>query len=122
MKQKKYKIKNSTYTPKEWGQIRPTGWICPLCGRALSPWTSCCPCFPGRINIYQPPLNPITNPPAVWDTSTTGRPQSKTTTAWITTYPPTEGQPIKMEYPDTEDTFIGNIEFDSFINGSDAYD
>ena len=20
------------------------GWICPICGRALSPWTSCCPC------------------------------------------------------------------------------
>ena len=21
-----------------------TGWICPLCGRALSPWTSSCYC------------------------------------------------------------------------------
>ena len=22
-----------------------TGWVCPLCGRALSPWTSMCPCY-----------------------------------------------------------------------------
>lgn len=20
------------------------GWVCPVCGRGLSPWTSCCPC------------------------------------------------------------------------------
>ena len=21
------------------------GWICPVCGRGLAPWVSCCPCM-----------------------------------------------------------------------------
>lgn len=25
-----------------------TGWICPVCGRGLSPWTSACPCKGGK--------------------------------------------------------------------------
>lgn len=24
------------------------GWICPVCGRGLSPWTSACPCKGGK--------------------------------------------------------------------------
>lgn len=28
------------------------GWICPVCGRGLSPWTNCCPCkVSSEINI-----------------------------------------------------------------------
>lgn len=26
------------------------GWVCPLCGRALSPWTSTCPCRMGTLS------------------------------------------------------------------------
>ena len=25
-------------------EYKPTGWICPVCGRGLSPFTSVCPC------------------------------------------------------------------------------
>ena len=28
-----------------------TGWICPKCGRGLSPWTSECPCYRGDITF-----------------------------------------------------------------------
>ena len=28
--------------PKETANLE--GWICPLCGTALSPWTNSCPC------------------------------------------------------------------------------
>lgn len=28
------------------------GWICPICGRGLSPYTNCCPCkVSSEINI-----------------------------------------------------------------------
>ena len=38
------------------------GWICPVCGRGLSPSTSECPCYKksakivydGRVNYYKP--------------------------------------------------------------------
>lgn len=32
---------SETYNPP-----KMTGWICPVCGRGLSPYTSCCPCKP----------------------------------------------------------------------------
>lgn len=121
MKQKKYKIKNSTYIPEEWGKLMPTGWVCPLCGRVLSPWTNYCLCRTPQP-VTCPDSEPIVNPSITWNSPTTGRSQRKTCTAWMTTYPPIEGQPIKMEYPDIKGAFIGNTELDFFINGSDAYD
>lgn len=27
------------------------GWICPVCGRGLAPWISCCPCINKKIEI-----------------------------------------------------------------------
>lgn len=29
---------------KESDAPKMTGWICPVCGRGLSPWTTVCPC------------------------------------------------------------------------------
>lgn len=34
--------------PQAFGQQR--GWICPLCGRALAPWVSMCPCTSSEIS------------------------------------------------------------------------
>ena len=31
--------------PQGFGE--PKGWICPVCGRGLAPWTSYCPCQGG---------------------------------------------------------------------------
>lgn len=36
-----------TEAPSKSETINPpkmTGWICPVCGRGLSPWISACPC------------------------------------------------------------------------------
>jgi hypothetical protein len=30
--------------PLPQGFVEQKGWICPVCGRGLSPWTSFCPC------------------------------------------------------------------------------
>ena len=35
--------------PQAFGQQR--GWICPICGRALAPWVSMCPCTSSK-NSY----------------------------------------------------------------------
>lgn len=29
--------------PQGFGEQK--GWICPVCGRGLAPWVSCCPCM-----------------------------------------------------------------------------
>lgn len=38
--------KNQTVGSEDRGYIAPkiTGWICPVCGRGLSPFTAVCPC------------------------------------------------------------------------------
>ena len=34
-----------SYITDQWKrQSEISGWICPVCGRGLSPWTSVCPC------------------------------------------------------------------------------
>ena len=35
--------------PQGFGEQK--GWICPVCGRGLSPWTSFCPCQAGGLEI-----------------------------------------------------------------------
>lgn len=35
--------------PQGFGEQR--GWICPVCGRGLSPWTSFCPCQGSEMQI-----------------------------------------------------------------------
>ncbi len=45
------------------------GWICPICGRGNSPFTSTCPCKPWIQNL-DITCNPIHK--TVWSTSTTG--------------------------------------------------
>ena len=36
--------------PQSFGDQK--GWICPVCGRGLAPWTSCCPCMSTREIVY----------------------------------------------------------------------
>lgn len=36
--------------PQSFGEQK--GWICPVCGRGLAPWTSCCPCVSTREIVY----------------------------------------------------------------------
>lgn len=36
--------------PQEFGEQK--GWICPICGRGLAPWTSSCPCVSTREIVY----------------------------------------------------------------------
>ena len=31
--------------------VRSEGWVCPVCGRGLSPWMSDCPCYPPKPYI-----------------------------------------------------------------------
>lgn len=35
--------------PQDFG--KQEGWICPVCGRGLSPWTSFCPCKGSEMKI-----------------------------------------------------------------------
>ena len=45
------KTDTTTAGPSKSETINPpkmTGWICPVCGRGLSPWTSACPCKGGK--------------------------------------------------------------------------
>jgi hypothetical protein len=36
--------------PQSFGEQK--GWICPVCGRGLAPWVSCCPCVSTREIVY----------------------------------------------------------------------
>jgi hypothetical protein len=42
--------KCSECTQKETQPLFQTGWICPVCGRGNSPWSSSCPCK-GFVNF-----------------------------------------------------------------------
>lgn len=35
--------------PQGFGEEK--GWICPVCGRGLAPWVSCCPCMSNGLEI-----------------------------------------------------------------------
>lgn len=35
--------------PQGFGEEK--GWICPVCGRGLAPWVSCCPCINKEFEI-----------------------------------------------------------------------
>ncbi|MEE1303392.1 MAG: hypothetical protein UHD64_11460 [Bacteroidales bacterium] len=36
--------------PQGFGEQK--GWICPVCGRGLAPWVSCCPCMNTREIVF----------------------------------------------------------------------
>lgn len=49
-------INDLVYRPSEWKPFpqdfgKQEGWICPVCGRGLSPWTSFCPCQGSEMKI-----------------------------------------------------------------------
>lgn len=42
-------VNDLVYRPSEWKPFpqdfgKQEGWICPVCGRGVAPWTSFCPC------------------------------------------------------------------------------
>jgi hypothetical protein len=42
-------VNDLVYRPSEWNPFpqgfgKQEGWICPVCGRGVAPWTSFCPC------------------------------------------------------------------------------
>lgn len=37
------------HTPQGFGEQK--GWICPVCGRGVAPWTSFCPCQGSELKI-----------------------------------------------------------------------
>ena len=41
--------------PQGFGEQK--GWICPVCGRGLAPWTSSCPCVSTRGIVYNTKLD-----------------------------------------------------------------
>lgn len=48
-----------------------TGWICPVCGRGLSPWTSVCPCYRHNDQVTCTTKIKIGDPPGWYDGITT---------------------------------------------------
>ena len=44
-------IPNNCDIPLPQGFGKQEGWICPVCGRGLAPWTSFCPCQGSEMKI-----------------------------------------------------------------------
>ena len=44
-------IPNNCDMPLPQGFGKQEGWICPVCGRGLAPWTSFCPCQGSEMKI-----------------------------------------------------------------------
>ena len=73
---------NGTSSDKSIGEYNPprgeVGWICPVCGRGLSPSTSYCPCnltrnityLNGGLSIQDMEINCNSTPPEAYYTTT----------------------------------------------------